>query len=256
MCKPFYTNINKNTMRTENVVIEKFEYRGYKVEIIEGTGYIKGKPYCWSYKTEGVCSFNGSDNNPTDYDEMIAFVKKELDGKPECIWIKPYDRNNKPKIFSLTNDIETKRRFIINDFEKQFYSDCEGVKWVINLPAECLDMSGYCSLRYYPRLIQHNGFEIWFEFNLEYNPKDKDYALKFLAETFKKMECKPVFNDGNMYWQHFNLNHNSYFTDEYDLEIRDDHPRHGNKYVKFFINPDYTEPNALHNDDAIKIYNE
>src|SRR3989304_176993 len=101
------------------------------LEIIEGAGYTKGKPYCWSYKTEGVRSFNGSDNNPNDYNEMIAFVKKELDGKPECIWIKPYDRNNKPKVFSLTDDIETKRRFLINDFEKQGFKDCEGVKWVI-----------------------------------------------------------------------------------------------------------------------------
>ncbi len=167
---------------------------------------------------------------------------------PECVWWKPYDRNNQPKVFKLTEDIETKRRFIINDFEKQFFVDCDGVKWVINLPAECLDMRGYCSLRYYPKIIQHKGFEIWFEFNLEYNPIDKDYALSFLAETFKKLECKPVFNDGNPFRQIFNLNYNSYFSEEYDLEIRESHPSHGNKYVKFYINPDYLDPNTLHND--------
>ncbi len=233
-------------MRKDNTPIHKFEYRGYKVEIIEGAGYEKGKPYCWSYKSEGVRSFS-THNCPSDFDEMVDFVKKELDRMPECVWIKPYDRNNKPKKFNLTDDIETKRRFIINDFEKQFFLDCEGVKWVINFPAECLDMRGYSSLRYYPRIIQFGGFEIWFEFNAEYNPKDKDYVLSVLTETFKKMECKPIFNDGNMMFQSFDLEHNSYFSEEYNLEIRESHPRYGNKYVKFYINPDYTDPTKLFN---------
>lgn len=227
-----------------NKTINEFEYRGYRVSIIEGAGYVKGSPYCWSYKEECCSCFSGSDGNPTDFNEMIAFIKSELDKRPECIWTKPYDRNNKPAVFNLTDDIKTKRRFIIDDFEKQFFRECEGVRWVINFPIECLDMQGYASLRYYPKLIQHNGFEIWFEFNVEYDPRDKDYALNFLVETFKKLECKPVFNDGYAQWQVFNLKHNSYFSEEYDLEIREDHPRHGNKYVKFYINPDYTEPNA------------
>lgn len=239
-------------MRTENTIIEHFEYRGYKVEIIEGVGHDKGKPYCWSYKTEGVNCFSGSNSNPTDYNEMIDFVKKQLDMMPECVWVKPYDRNNKPNVFSLTDDVETKRRFLINDFEKKGFKDCNGVKWVIELP-KLSEIKNYSSLRYYPRIIQHKGFEMWFEFNLEYKPTDKYFILNFLEETFKKLECKPIFNDGNIYLQNFDLNHGSYFTDEYDLKIREDHPRHGNKYVKFFINPDYTEPNKL-NYDVIKIF--
>lgn len=240
-------------MRTDNVPIHKFEYRGYKIEIIEGVGYKKGDHYCWGYETEGSSSFNCDPDNPSDFNEMIAFIKKNLDDRPECIWIKPYDRNKKPKNFSLTDDIETKRRFIINDFEKHLFKDCRGVKWVINFP-EIENVKGYCSLRYYPKIIQHRGFEIWFEFNFEYSPKDKDRALKLLKDTFEKMECRPLFNDGNMAWQSFYLNDNSYFTEEFDLEIRSNHPRHGNKYVKFYINPDYTNPSILHTNEILQIF--
>ena len=178
---------------------------------------------------------------------MIAFVKTELDKKPECIWIKPYDRNNSPKVLNLTTDIDTKWKFLINDFEKQSFKDIHLVKWAIEFPEQFLKtVNGNSSLRSYPKFIQHNGFEIWFEFTVTYRPENRDSTLNLLKETFENLECKPVLNDGNIWWQVFNLEHNSFFTEEIDLDIRETHPLYGNKCVSFYINPDYTDPNSLH----------
>lgn len=227
-------------MRTENTTIHKFEYRGYQVRIIEGAGYVKGSPYCWEYKSENMSSFS-IHNCPSDFDEMIEFVKKELDRSPVFVPQQPYDKKD---YIDVTKDVESKRRSIINEFEKQYFKQIEMVKWAIDLPAECFDIK-HCDIHYFPRLLQcntpeHYGYEIWFKCTIIYKETDRE-ILDYLVKVFKKFEFKPVYNNLSYMDDTFDLCKNSYFTIESDYLIREDHPMHGNKQVSFYLNPDYTE---------------
>jgi hypothetical protein len=228
-------------MRTDNVTIHKFEYRGYKVEIIEGAGYVKGSYYCYSYKSDKSNSFSCDNKNPADLDEMIEYVKKELDKRPVFVPQKPYDKADK---IDITKDVESKRRSIINEFEKQYFKETELVKWVIELPAECFDIKN-CDIHYFPRLFQcntpdHYGYEIWFKCTIIYKETDRE-ILDYLVKTFKKFDFKPVYNNLSYMDDTFDLCKNSYFTSETNYQIRTDHPMHGNKQVSFYLNPDYAE---------------
>lgn len=80
-------------MRTENIAIHSFEYRGYKCAVVEGVGYVKGDPYCLYYskdiwfeeKGNYSSSFNASPENPCELNEAIKKLKSDVDHWIEII---------------------------------------------------------------------------------------------------------------------------------------------------------------------------
>lgn len=221
------------------------QVNGYNIKIEKPSNYKEGDPLGYTFESRdgypSGCSYRS--NHPAELDEMIKYVTAEVSKYPPGIAWVAYDREN-DKNLPLKELIEKQRRFIIDDFEKLGFKECSGVKWVINFPDEfCKKLKGYPSLRYYPKIKQHNGFEIWFEIHVEYHPYDKEIVIDTLKKCFKQLECKPIYHSGDMFLDIFDLQIHSYFTEEVALQIRKDHPRYGNFSMTFFINPDYPNPN-------------